>query len=522
MTIYMRNKLKTFPYHSLLLAAYPVLALFANNLGEVSTDVFLRSLAISLAAAAVLLVMSRVVLKSWHRGALLVSLLLLAFFAYGQVYDLKKSLPFLVEVMRHRFLAPLWLALLLAGVVLVLRSRENPRLTPILNIAAVVMLAMPLVQVGRFAMLTSRDYRAASGERLPAAPLTAPLDEPLPSVYFILLDTYMRSDALLRDYQYDNSAFVEKLEALGFYVPQCSRVNYSYTQASMVTALNMDYMDPLKAELEQNGLDMGVYALIKWSKVRQQLERLGYRTVAFDSGYEWSRLYDADVYLGLNRDTFAMQTMSRFEAMLVKSTLLRVYTDYAIRESQSGLAQANSPFDEHIELERFILARLPDLANDPSPKFVFAHILVPHWPYVFLPDGSIRSDPEFDHDHPTDEQLRQGYTDSVAFVSEQIGNVVEKILADSAVPPVIVVFGDHGLKGDNRLQNFAAIYLPEGSAELYPGITPVNYYRAAFNQVFDAGYELLPDISYDDVDPTDGVDMRVFTETAPECLAQQP
>ena len=85
----MRNRIKTFPYHTLLLAAYPVLALFANNLGEVSTDVFLRSLAISLAAATALLLLARAVLKSWHRAALLVSLLLLAFFAYGHVYDLK-------------------------------------------------------------------------------------------------------------------------------------------------------------------------------------------------------------------------------------------------------------------------------------------------------------------------------------------------------------------------------------------------------------------------------------------------
>ena len=58
---------------------------------------------------------------------------------------------------------------------------------------------------------------------------------------------------------------------------------------------------------------------------------------------------------------------------------------------------------------------------------------------------------------------------------------------------------------------------PTGALLLYPTITPVNYYRVAFNQVFDAGYKLLPDISYDDVDPTDAVDMRVFPETAPEC-----
>ncbi len=509
---------KPVPFHVFFLAAYPVIALYAHNAGEVATDVFLRSLALSLAGAAVLLVAARLALHSWWKAALLVSLFLLAFFAYGQVYDLKKSLPALIPLLRHRFFAPLWLAAAVAGAALILRARENPQRMQILNAATAALLVLPLLQIGEYALRASQEYRAGGEARLPAAPLAAPAGKPLPSVYFILLDTYMRSDALQRDMGYDNSAFVQRLESLGFYVPACSRSNYSYTQASMVSALNMDYLDSLQNELEQNKVDMGVYALIKWSKLRQQLESAGYRTVAFDSGYEWSRLYDADAYLGLNRDTFAMQNMSRFEALLVKSTLLRVYTDYAIRESQSGLAQANSPFHEHIELERFILARLPDLADDPAPKFVFAHVLIPHWPYVFLPDGTIRSDPAFDQDAPTPEQLRQGYTDSVAFVNARIGDAVESILARSPTPPVIVIYGDHGLKGDNRLQNFAAIYLPGGSQNLYPSITPVNYYRVALNQVFNAGYPLLPDLSYDDVDPTDKQDMRVFPETAPQCI----
>jgi hypothetical protein len=433
------------------------------------------------------------------------------------VYDLKKSFAFLAALMRHRFFAPLWLLLFSALALLIIRARENRSLTPILNAAALVMLIMPLVQIGRYALVTTREYRSASAERLPIKALTAPPGKDLPSVYFILLDTYMRSDALQRDMGFDNTAFVQELEGLGFAVPQCSRSNYSYTQASMVTALNMDYIDALKSELDANQVDMGVFALIKWSKVRQSLESAGYRTVAFDSGYEWSRIYDADAYLGLNRDTFAMQTMSRFEAMLVKSTLLRVYTDYAIRQSQTGLAQANSPFAEHIELERFILTRMPDLAADPAPKFVFAHVLIPHWPYVFLPDGSIRADPDFNQDDPTPEQLRQGYTDSVAFVNREVLAAVRKILAESATPPVIVIFGDHGLKADNRLQNFAAIYLPGARDAVYSNITPANYFRVIFNQVFNAGYDLVPDLSYDDVDPSDAQDMRLFPETAPGC-----
>jgi hypothetical protein len=231
----------------------------------------------------------------------------------------------------------------------------------------------------------------------------------------------------------------------------------------------------------------------------------------------WDSMKDADAYLGLNRDTFTLQSINPFEAMLVKSTILRIYTDNAIRQSQIGLAQANSPFREHIELERFILARLPDIASDPSPKFVYAHILIPHAPFVFLPDGTVRDDPNFDHSEPTKEQIRQGYTDSVAFLNNRLPTIIEQILARSKTPPVILLFGDHGLDGNNRLQNLTAIYLPGGRGHLYPSISPVNYFRIIFNEVFNTEYEPLPDSSYINIGG-DKTNMQISPETAPECL----
>lgn len=510
--------LKSSPYHPILFGIFPVLALYANNAGEVGPDVLPRPLLVSLGLAAATLLAVRLLVRGWQRAALLASLLLVLFFSYGQVYDLKRTILPLADLMRHRFLAPFFLMVLIVGVVLILRMRETIHLTAVFNLVGAALLIMSLGQLGLQALTSSRENRQASEVRLPVRPLNASPGQPLPSVYFILLDGYMRSDALLRDMQYDNSKFVQELENLGFYVPSCSRANYFYTQGTMTTALNMDDLGVLQAEIEQSGLQMDIFALIKHSKVRQQLEALGYKTVAFDSGYEWSRIRDADIYLGLNRDTYAMQSLNPFEAMLLKSTLLRIYTDETIKRSQAGLSQVNSPFNEHIELERFILARLPDLAKDPAPKFVFAHILIPHWPYIFLPDGSVRDDPNFDQYNPTDEQIRQGYVDSVAFVSSRITTVVKQILADSETPPIIVIFGDHGLEKENRLQNFTAIYLTGSNGDLYDTITPVNFFRVIFNRVFNAGYEILPDFSYLDIDPGEGVNIQPVTETAPECL----
>jgi hypothetical protein len=78
-----------------------------------------------------------------------------------------------------------------------------------------------------------------------------------------------------------------------------------------------------------------------------------------------------------------MQSLNAFEAMLIKSTILRVYTDASIRQSQQGLAQANSPFNGHIELERFILSQLPELPVIPR-RNLFSRIFLFHIGHMFF------------------------------------------------------------------------------------------------------------------------------------------
>jgi hypothetical protein len=511
------NRLKLFPFHSILLAIYPVVMLYANNVKEVSADVLLRPLLIALGISVLLLLLVRLVLRDWQRAGFLISLTMLLFFTYGHIYELKKTIVLLTDFWRHRYLLPLFLIALIAGVIVVLRTHKNPQLTQILNLVCIILFIYPLVQITGHSLSASKNDRQASQSPLPVRELLHTPDQPLPSVYVILVDGYMRSDALQRDLDYDNSAFVARLEDLGFYVARCSRSNHETTYDSLVTALNMDYIDQLETEIEQNHLNMEVAALIKYSKVRQSLKSIGYRTVAFDSEYDWSRISDADVFLGPNRESFIIQSINPFEAMLVKSTALRVLTDNAIRQSQLALAQANSPYNGHIDLQRYILNHLSDVASDPSPKFVFAHIIIPHWPYVFLPDGNIRDDPFDNQTERTNQEIYQGYTDSVGFLDNRLPAIFEQIITRSTTPPIIVLFGDHGLDHDNRLQNLTAIYLPGGPGDLYPSITPVNYFRIIFNDVFNAGYDILPDLSYKNIGGDRG-NMQIYPETAPECL----
>lgn len=506
--------LRRVPLHPLLFALYPALALLAHNLQEISIEVAVRPLLLSLLGAALPFALLRLILRDWARAALLTTFLLALFFSYGHLYQLLKPFAF---IGRHRYLAPLYGLVLLAGAALILRRVKNPApLTAALNIAVAALLILPGVQVVNYLSSSAGAARSAQTTLLPAQPLQPQDSNALPDVYVIVLDTYTRSDALQRDFGFDNSQFVEGLQSLGFTVAECSRPNYNFTMGSLAAALNFDYLSTIQADLDASGADVGIWTVLKQSRVRQNLEAAGYKTVAFDSGYEWSRLKDAEVYLSLGGDSYAVQAVTPFETLLIKSTALLLLTDSQVKAVSGRFAAVNFPHNEHINLERFILEQLPQIPADPQPKFVFAHILIPHVPYVFAPDGSLRTDSGFyggERIEPVNDAYRiEGYTGEVAFINSQMLPILRRIVTESRVPPVIVLMGDHGLRDQNRFQIFNAYYLPGGADALYPAITPVNSFRVIFNQEFGTTYNLLPDITYADDEETETV-----PESAPEC-----
>jgi hypothetical protein len=78
--------------------------------------------------------------------------------------------------------------------------------------------------------------------------------------------------------------------------------------------------------------------------------------------------------------------------------------------------------------------------------------------------------------------------------------ILNQIISQSEIKPIIIIQGDHGFWGDadKRLPILNAYYLPEKdvSGLLYPTITPVNSFRVILNTYFNGQFELLPDKIY--------------------------
>lgn len=294
-------RLRAIPFHTTLFALYSVLALLSHNIQEVEAETATRALLVSAVASVIVLVAARILLKDWDRAGAVATLAVVLFFTYGHVYmGLKQLGPVAIAVVRHRFLAPAWLVLLAAGTFWALRSHaKSIRLTAGLNLVALVLFALPVVQLATFAVRWQQLWSTENAGPAPAVELRLPDGNALPDIYFIVLDAYARDDVLETWYGLDNTPFLEALEATGFYVARCSQSNYALTLLSLASTLNFEYLHNLDDRFTADSDDRSpLWPLVRSSRVRQALEAAGYTVVAFETGFYWSQLDNADVFLG--------------------------------------------------------------------------------------------------------------------------------------------------------------------------------------------------------------------------------
>ncbi|MCB2209863.1 hypothetical protein KQH62_03110 [bacterium] len=481
----MKIKLEQFPYHVLLFPAATVLILAANNLGQIHLSVIWRPLLLVVAAFGLILLLAQLLLHDWQRAGIAVTVLALFSLTYGHFFDVMEGRVIGDWVVgTHFYMLILWgLLFLLAGYLLVFRLKHTKNLTEILNI---MIFGLFLLQIGRITQYGVRVAiaRAQTDQGDYATTLLKPEDlENLPDVYFIILDKYARSDAIQAAFDYDNTTFIQGLEDLGFWVPDCNRTNYAFTVMSLSSQLNLDYVENLTNEPNLKTTS----ALIQNNLVHQAFEEIGYTTVAFDMGYSWGNMKDSDYYFSKYPDDIETWALDPFEMLYVRSTIGVLIFE---NKSDLGAKVSLSSLERKAYRTTLILDLLPELPKLPGPKFVHAHIVNPHPPYVFNTDGTLNPDAE---DIPESE----GYPTQLAFLEPRILADIEAILEASDQPPIIILEGDHGFGKKYVTSNLLALYLPNGGAEgLDDHMTLINTFPHIFNTYFGTDLDLLPDRVY--------------------------
>jgi len=489
-----------------LLASYPTLSLLAHNAGEVPILVGLRPLLASLALAAILVLLFTAILRDRDKALLCTSLTVVMLLSYGHVYSgLKLAGLSGTTLVRHRYLLPVYLIVLAAGLVAASRLRRIEGVARPLSLIAAVVAGLPLTTLGMYTLQSAQSGTAPAG---PACTLSPEQATTFPDIYLIVMDAYERDDVLLQVHGYDNSPFLRELEAMGFYVARGSLSNYGYTVLTFASMLNLDYVQAFPDRYDPESQNRwGLAQMIPDNRVRRELECLGYHIVAIETGVFWTEWSDADYYLSMDESPFRSLNIigeaSRFEALLLDTTIVRAALDWIRISRAAQVPDSLDPTNQHRQRVLFAFDQLSQAARLPSPKFVYAHILSPHSPFVFGQEESAARPGAFESEFaaaPSEDEDLGAYARQVDFLNDRIINAVRSIMASSESPPVIVITGDHGWVDRNpegKLSILHAYHLPGIANDLvYPTISPVNSFRLIFRGYFDRRFELLDDVSY--------------------------
>lgn len=477
------------PWYPVAISAYPVLTLLATNIGEVGLDAGVRPLIASLWFGGFLFLLIWFVLRQPHKAAFLAAFWLALFFSYGHTYNAIEQKYSALDY--ALWLAAGWIVLFFLSLFWVRRPGLSfASATPALNSVALALLVMALWQI-----VPEVQVRRVHALALPKAPIQPDLVRPEspPDVYFFLLDSYARADLLKRAYGFDNGEFLRALEQRGFFVAECSQSNYVRTELSLASTLNMQYLQHLSEKFTPESTARRLlWDSLKHSAVRYNFESLGYQIVTFQTEFDWLNVEDADHFLS---PPPISSGMTDFEGLFLRTTMARHAQDWGWVDPDAVLGVAARDRFNHV------FNSIDEIVEMQQPTFSYIHLISPHPPFVFDANGKPTHPADFWNEQRlySAERYEKGYVNQVQFLNKKLLQAIDNILAESDVPPIILIQGDHGpwlQPKERRTWILMALHVPGHRAKLYSSISPVNVFRLVFNAYFAGNYDMLEDVSY--------------------------
>ncbi len=377
-----------------------------------------------------------------------------------------------------------------------LRTLDAP-IHIVLSAIAVVMLATPLAKIAAFEWRNSAarsvydpDAAVAELAQFPGTPLSAAGG---PDIYHFVFDRYGSEETMAETYGVE-ATIGGYLEERGFYVAADSHANYLKTGQSLASTFYLDYIDLLSDPRISGTSWHPVFAMLDDHRVARVLKDFGYDFLQFGSWWK-----------GTHRNAQADENhpygFNEFTMYYLRQTVLRTATGLFPRSQFAMQLDWDNGQCQRVARQ---VEELKAIGERETPVYVFAHLLLPHDPFVFGPDGRCLPLAEANARGGF-----QGYIDQVAYADRIIEDLVDA-LQSHASPPVILIQADEGPypqrdyeipwqdaeAKDLRIKTgiLNAYYFPDGDyGSLYSDISPVNSYRVLFNKYFGAEYPILPD-----------------------------
>jgi hypothetical protein len=496
--------------HPFFFGGASVFRLYAANLRVLYFSDVVAALAATLAAALLLFLAFGAVFRNFGaRAAILASATLVAGLFYIEIVDAANwyagaslspvaALPVMLAALAAVFVAVAW-----------------PRVdfipaNAILNGIAFMIFIVPAWQVASISWKaggTSRPAPAAFDQMPPAGELSAATDpaaakETPRHVLYLIFDRYGSQPVLADYYGFDNSDLVGFLKEKGFYVASNSRANYLMTAHSVASTFHMGYLDFLAEDSRSRiGHWHPIYDMLRDHRVGRFLKSRGYKFVQIGSWW-------GQTQYNPHADESHSFGLTEFNYWYLRKTIVPAILDAVAPDSSyARLLQWDNGQCQRVPRQ---IEKVKEIGTRSETTFMFAHILVPHDPYVFSPDGRCLS-----HDEMMERTEPEAYIEQVRYANSLIKDFVAALLATDGPKPIIIIQADEGpvptryrsgsrpwhdatvdeLKAKMGILN--AFYFPDGDyRDLNRQVTSVNTFRIVFEKYFGTEFKRLPDRSY--------------------------
>lgn len=482
--------------HPYFYSLFAILFLYSHNIDQIEIVEIMAATVCVIFILAILIMVVDVVIKNREKTAILAFAFVIIFFSHGHVFDLIWGWEIGgILVGRNLYLLIFWIFLFCSVCIFVFLGKGSlKQANKIITVFTVVLLIVTSFNIGKHYIKNVLNKTGTSSAveadqqngRISAATQ--------PDIYYLILDGYTSPRNLSTYYKFDDGAFVHYLQKKKFHVMEDGHSNYTTTFLSLLSSLNMKYMNTYFERYDADPrMPRQLAQMFEKNAVADFLKSKGYKIVHFSSGYSstnYNKYADWNIYCG---------RLNEFNRMLIHTSLLRLVEDRI--SGNDSRHRILCTFEKIANVQKTIS----------GPRFVFAHIVSPHAPYLFNAKGMpVDTTPlGLRPDGLEMWQLKEPYIEQVKFVNEKISQLVDKILAEANTPPIIIIQGDHGSAStgkwdtpsealmQERLGIFNAFYLPEnGGKDINEFLTPVNTFRFIFNKYFNTQNALLENRYY--------------------------
>jgi len=478
-----------------LLAIVPTLYHYSNNVEKLAFINLSRMLAFNVLLAGIVYVVLLVFHKSQViKAANATVVFLIVFNVYGLCYRYLVQLD--VVRVKHYTLLPLMLMLAIYLIFFIAKVKNSISIEVWKNL---LLVASVVSFLNLFRIIPAELEKWQSNiMSAPVSPSEAMVPaENSPDIYFIVLDEFAGFQAMREYWGYDEvDRFVDFLKERDFFVAEESHGSSIDTLHQLATRLNYQEYSPEE--------DIQTYFnAISDNRVMRELKARGYTTVVFDETnmpYPSAKPLQAD-YLYEYESPSIPETkrgeyglyFDEFGELVIDNTML-----YAFSQSY----RKNNPIvSQHSNMISFTVDNIAS-RNVPSPKFVYVHLMLPHFPFIFDRNGNITESDQFTNWN----HYLENYIYSIKIAEAMINNILSE--ANASNPPVIVLQSDHGARnhltariGSAVLPDYPeefktlilyTLYLPGYDyASLPQDINPVNTFPTIFNYLFETNIALI-------------------------------